>query len=157
MRVDWLEQLETMLHVIKGFDEDLPEACRTTSQELWGLFETVIIKYGDNHNIGERVTRVLRYGLDIFGSALLPILRQILSRLAVTFEASGIPGYLWIIGKIISRFGQDETLQESFRESFDVISRKAWSMIQLQPPSDIPDGERSVFFSLSVLTQSLIM
>lgn len=133
-----------MLHVVKSFGEVLPATCQNTCEEAWALFDTLIAKYGEHYNVGDRATRVLRYGLDLFGSAAFPITQHLLSRMATSFEAHGIPGYLWIIGKVIGRFGneEDSAIRDAFRQAYERVSTKVLSLLQQQPAADIPDGKQ---------------
>ncbi|KAF8508506.1 ARM repeat-containing protein [Gautieria morchelliformis] len=139
--VDSLEHLETMLQIVKGFGEHLPTTCRNTYEEAWALLDTVIAKYGEHYNVGDRVTRVLRYGLDLFGTAALPIAPHVLSRMATSFEAHGISGYVWIISKVIGRFGNEEdpAIRDVFRRAYESVSTKVLSLLQQQPAAEIPD------------------
>ncbi|KAF8584964.1 ARM repeat-containing protein [Ramaria rubella] len=139
--VDCLEHLETMLHVVKGFGEELPANCRSTCEEAWALFDTLIAKHGDHYGIADKATRVLRYGLELFGSAVLPMAQNVLSRMGTSFEANGLSGYLWITGKVIGRFGHEENpvLREAFRQAYESATAKVLSLLQQQPASEIPD------------------
>ena len=141
--LDCLEYLEIMLHVVRGFGDELPATCQRTCEEAWTLFDTLIAKYGEHYNVGDQATRVLRYGLELFGTTALPVARHVLSRMATSFEAHGLSGYLWIIGKVLGRFGNEEdpTLRDAFRLAYETVSTKIVSMLQQQPASEIPDGE----------------
>ena len=132
-----------MLHVVRSFGEVLPATCQNTCEEAWALFDTLIAKYGEHYNVGDRATRVLRYGLQLFGAAALPIAQHVLSRMTTSFEAHGVSGYLWIIGKIIGRFGHEEdpALRDVFRQAYESVSTKVLSLLQQQPASEIPDGK----------------
>jgi transportin-3 len=141
--IDSLEHLETMLHIVKGFGEHLPATCKDTCEEAWALLDTVIAKYGEHYNVGDRATRVLRYGLDLFGNAVLPIAQHVLSRMATSFATHGISGYVWIISKIIGRFGNEEdpAIRDAFRQAYETVSTKVLSLLQQKPAAELPDGK----------------
>ncbi|KAI0660358.1 ARM repeat-containing protein [Cubamyces menziesii] len=136
-----LENLEVMLGVIQSFGEHLPAACQNTHQEAWAVFEPFLVKYGSEYSICERTTRVLRLGLTFFGPATLPILPSVLARMASCFEATGFSSYLWMAGKIIGRFGNEEdpTLRSAFQDIFERASNKLVLMLQEKPAEMMPD------------------
>ncbi|KIJ45201.1 hypothetical protein M422DRAFT_779110 [Sphaerobolus stellatus SS14] len=138
---EWLEHLEVMLRVIQSFGDDLPAACQNTCQEAWALIDALIVRYGQNYSVGEHTMRVCRRGLDFFGVATLPIIPQVLSRLSHAFEASANSSYLWITGKVICKFGNEEepALRESYKQAYQVASAKVQSLLQQQSAAEIPD------------------
>lgn len=141
---DSLECLETMLSVVRTFGSDLPAVCETTCQEAWSCLDLFITKYGSEYDASDRVTRLIRYGFTFFGSAALPVASAVVSRMTSSFETTGNPGYVWIIGKIVSEFGNEEdpSLRGVFKESYDRVSAKVLSSLQEKSPAAIPDGKR---------------
>lgn len=131
-----------MLGIVDTFGEDLPPACQSTCQEAWGIFDPFLAKYGSDYQICERTTRVLRLGLAFFGDTALPVLPSVLARMAQSFEATGHSSYLWISGKIVGRFGNEESpqMRASFKEVFERSSSKVVQLLQEKSPGQIPDG-----------------
>lgn len=131
-----------MLHVIQGYGDQLPATCRNTCEEAWAVFDAFILKYGNNVDLAERTTRVLRRGIDLFGKSLLPIAPSIIARMSFAFEATGFPGFLWIAGKVIGRFGyeDDPTWRGAVQEIFERSTAKVVAMLQVKPPRELPDG-----------------
>lgn len=144
---DSLECLETMLTVVRTFGDDLPAACQTTCQEAWSCLDLFISKYGSDYDASDRVTRLIRHGLTFFGLAALPVASAVISRMTSSFEVTGNPGYVWIIGKIVSEFGNEEdpNLRAAFKESYNRVSAKVLSSLQEKSPAAIPDGEQKSF------------
>jgi transportin-3 len=68
-----MENLETMLHVIRSFGEELPPTCRTTCKDAWDIFDPFLAKYGSNYDVSERTTRVFRHGMTLFGPSTLQV------------------------------------------------------------------------------------
>ena len=138
-----------MLAIIDSFGEDLPEACLSTCEEGWQIFDAFLEKYGSSYEVCERVSRVLRLGLVFFGKTANPILPSVLSRMATSFEATGYASYLWIAGKIFAHAGNenDLALRGAFQQVYERTSEKLVSMLQEQPPSQIPDG-MSLYLSI---------
>ncbi|KAI0673417.1 ARM repeat-containing protein [Trametes maxima] len=136
-----LENLEVMLGVIQSFGEQLPAACQNTHQEAWAVFEPFLTKYGSEYPICERSTRVLRLGLTFFGTATLPILPSVLSRMTSCFEATAFSSYLWMAGKVIGRFGNEEdpALRAAFKDVYERSSNKLVLLLQEKHPQMIPD------------------
>ncbi|RDX50448.1 ARM repeat-containing protein [Lentinus brumalis] len=136
-----LENLETMLGVVQSFGEQLPAACQNTHQEAWAVFEPFVAKYGTDYHICERTTRVLRLGLNFFGSATLPIIPSVLTRLAASFEVTGFSSYLWLAGKVVARFGNedDPAIRAAFRDVYERSSHKLVAILSERSPQMIPD------------------
>lgn len=140
---DGLENLEIMLHIIHSFGEELPSACQNSCQEAWAVFDSFLLKYGSSYDIAERTTRVLRHGITLFGDASLPVAASVVARMSLGFEATGFPSYLWIAGKVIGCFGNEnnQVLQRAFREMYERSTNKVVSLLQTKPPGDVPDGK----------------
>ncbi|GLB36066.1 putative ARM repeat-containing protein [Lyophyllum shimeji] len=138
---DGLENLEIMLHVIRSFGEELPTACQGTCGQAWLVFDALLAKYGSNYDIVERTTRVLRHGITFFGSSALPVASSVVARMSLSFEATGYPSNLWIAGKVIGAFGNEEdlALRGSYREVYERSTNKVVSLLQAKAPGDIPD------------------
>lgn len=143
---DSMECLETMISVVRTFGSDLPTACQTTCQEAWSCLDLFISKYGLEYEASDRVTRLIRHGLTFFGSAALPVASAVISRMTSSFETTGNPGYVWIIGKVLCEFGNEEdpNLRGAFKESYDRVSAKVLSLLQEKSPAAIPDGKQDV-------------
>ena len=139
---DGLENLEVMIHVIQGYGEELPAACQNTCEEAWAIFNAFILKHCDNFNLAERTTRVLRRGIDLFGKSLLPLAPLVIARMSFAFEATGFPGFLWIAGKVIGRFGyeEDPNWRGAVQEIFERSTAKVVAMLQVKAPRELPDG-----------------
>lgn len=138
-----------MLHVIHSFGEQLPAACQNSCQEAWAVFDNFLAKYGSDYDIAERTTRVLRHGITLFGSAALLVAPSVVARMSIAFEATGFPSYLWIAGKMIGAFGNEEdaSLRGVFQEVYERSTRKVVSLLQTKSPRDIPDGTLSAVYS----------
>jgi transportin-3 len=131
-----------MLHVIQSFGDELPAACQNSCEEAWAIFDGFLAKYGSNYEIAERTTRVLRHGITLFGDASLPIATLVLARMTTTFEETGYPSYLWIAGKIIGRFGNEEnpSLRQAFQQVYEHSTSKVVALLHEKSPRDMPDG-----------------
>ncbi|KAJ7487507.1 armadillo-type protein [Mycena galericulata] len=138
---DGLENLEVMLHVIQGFGEELPPACQTSCAEAWTVLNAFLAKYGGDYEMADRTTRVLRHGITLFGDAALPVVPSVVARMSFAFEATGYPSYLWIAGKVINRYGNEEDtdLRGSFQEIYERSTNSVVGLLQHKSPSDIPD------------------
>lgn len=140
-----------MLHVIRSFGEELPAACQNSCQEAWTIFDTFLSKYGSDYDMAERATRVIRHGINLFGSSALSVAPSVISRMSLAFEATGFPSYLWIAGKIINRFGNEENqnLRASYHDLYERATNKMVAFLQVKTPGDLPDGKRTRRYFLS--------
>lgn len=138
-----------MLFVIQSYGEQLPPACQNTCEEAWAIFDAFIVKYGSNHDLGERATRVLRRGVDLFGKASFSVASSVITRMSFAFEATGFSGFLWIAGKIIGRFGyeEDPTFRGTLQEIFERSTAKVVALMRVKSPGEIPDGRCIVYFA----------
>ncbi|KAN0063147.1 Nuclear import receptor [Thecaphora frezii] len=139
---DRMEQLEKFLMVVgAGFWQHLPATCARTCQEAYSVIDTVLASHGHIYFISERACALLRRGLGFFGKLTLPSLPALLERLAICYEATGFPGYIWIAGKCIDQFGRgaDLTLRSALQGTFDRISGKTMKMLEESTPSDLSD------------------
>ncbi|KAF7320101.1 hypothetical protein MKEN_00794500 [Mycena kentingensis (nom. inval.)] len=138
---DALENLETMLHIVQGFGDDLPPSCQASCQEAWTVLDAFLAKYGSDYDVSERTTRVIRFGISLFGDAALPIVASAVARMSFAFEATGYPSYLWIAGKIMGRFGNEENtdIRGAFREVYERSTNTVASLLQAKSARDVPD------------------
>jgi transportin-3 len=62
--------------------------------------------------------------------------------MSLSFEGTGFPSYLWIAGKVIATFGNEDNqpLRGAFQEMYERSTNKVVSLLQTKPPGDIPDG-----------------
>ncbi|EGO05222.1 hypothetical protein SERLA73DRAFT_82769 [Serpula lacrymans var. lacrymans S7.3] len=136
-----LENLEVMLHVIGPFGDVLPAACENSCQEAWSVFDAFLAKYAFDFDTSERATRVLRHGLTFFGKTALSIAPSVISRMVTSFEATGFSNYLWIAGKFVGAFGNEEnaTIRSAFRVLYERTTNKLVDLLQSKTPRDIPD------------------
>lgn len=136
-----LENLETMLHVIRSFGSELPPACQQTCEQTWQIFDAFVVKFGTDPEIADRATRVIRRGLDFFGDSALSVAPAIIARMSFSFEATGFAAYLWIPGKVIDRFGNDDepNLRGSFKEFYERSTQKVMMMLQAGSPREHAD------------------
>ncbi|KAL5518958.1 MTR10 [Sanghuangporus vaninii] len=138
---DGLENLEAMLAVVDTFGEELPSACRGTCEETWSIIDGLLSKYGSQYGVAERSTRVLRGGLRLFGSAALPIIPSIMARMSLAFEATGFASYVWIAGKAISHFGEEDNsdMVAAIQDIYERSTSKVVSLLQQKAIGEIPD------------------
>ncbi|KAG2074990.1 ARM repeat-containing protein [Suillus decipiens] len=136
-----LENLEVMLHVVGPFGDQLPAACQNSCQEAWSVFDIFISKFAFDYDTSERVTRVLRHGITLFGQNALSVASSVLSRMVTSFEATGFSSFLWISGKIVGRFGHesDPVLRNAFQNLYERATNKVVSLLQSKDSRDIPD------------------
>ncbi|XP_006454694.1 hypothetical protein AGABI2DRAFT_182668 [Agaricus bisporus var. bisporus H97] len=137
-----LENLEVMLYIIRSFGDDLPEACQASCLEAWTVFENFLLKFGTDYELAERVTRVIRHGISLYGKAGLPVAPSLMERMSQGYDATGISCYIWIGGKITARFGdekQNVRLQTALRGMYETAAKKSVTLLSLRQPKEMPD------------------
>ncbi|KAG8890836.1 Nuclear import receptor [Tulasnella sp. 332] len=138
---DALELLETMLHVIQSFGEELPPACKDTAVQIYGVLDNLIAKHGRHYFISERVCRVIRMGIQFYGDSARSLVPAMLQRVATAFHSSGFSSFLWLLGKATSFYAaeQDAALLRAFKDAYEMASLKVFAMVKSQPAADMPD------------------
>lgn len=136
-----LENLEVLLKFVGTFGEQLPKSCEKTCEQAWAVFDAFFVKFGNDPVIGDQATQTVRRGLEFFGDSALVVAPAVIARMSFTFESSGVSSYLWIPGKIIARFGNDEDLdlRGSFKEFYERSTQKVVSLLQAKDPREMPD------------------
>ncbi|KZW02101.1 ARM repeat-containing protein [Exidia glandulosa HHB12029] len=138
---DGLERLEAMLHVVRGWGDTLPPACRGTCGEIWTVFDQFLAKYGLHFPLADASSRVLRQGLQLFQDAVLPIVPSVMQRMTSSFETSGFACYLWINAKIMAQFGTEEAAEYRalYLDVFTRSSAKVVQLMQTKSTHELPD------------------
>ncbi|EAU93203.1 mRNA transport regulator [Coprinopsis cinerea okayama7 len=136
-----LENLDILLRTVGTFGEQLPKSCEKTCEQAWAVFDAFLVKFGGDVVVADLATQALRRGLDFFGDSALAVAPAVIARMSFSFEATGISSYLWIPGKIIARFGNDDdpNLRGSFKEFYERSTQKVVSLLQAKDPRQIPD------------------
>lgn len=131
-----------MLSIVQGFGNDLPATCQNSCEEAWAVFDPFLARFGDKYDLAERMNRVLRYGLRLFGDSALSVAPSVLARMSLTFEVTGISSYLWIAGKLAISFGEDEDklIRTGLKDVYERATAKVLLLLQEKTPRDIPDG-----------------
>jgi transportin-3 len=154
---DTLEQLEILLEVVDTFGEDQPLSCRNAHVEAWGLFDPLLKKYGNSMDVTERITRVLRFGIQFFGNTIASLVPSVLETLSYSFDQTGYSSCMWIAGKLVQRFGttEEQAITTSIRSMYDRMSQKTAELLQTTDPRTLPDGAfSSIYYYLSDGTTS---
>lgn len=135
-----------MLVIVGGYGEVLPVACQATAGDTWQVMDAVLQKYGNSHDVSERVTRVLRHGLQLFDQAAKPYVPAMLASLTGKFEATGLANYVWIVGKVVDRFGveDDPILRAAITSAFERVTAKFTAMCTESSIGMHSDGKTSI-------------
>lgn len=138
---DGLENLEAMLAIVQTFGEELPPSCANSAQEAWSVFDAMLSKLATNHDVSERVTRVLRGGLRLFGTSAMPVVPSLLMRMALSYESSGVPSFLWIMGKVIDLCseGAPPAVQDGIKQAYERGTSKTVILLQQCNIREMPD------------------
>lgn len=142
-----------MLAIIETYGEDLPTGCANSCEEAWAIIDVILSKYGDQHDIAERTTRVIRAGLRFFGRSASLVVSSVLARMSIGFEATGFASYTWIAGKIISLFGEDDNLDmhAAIKDAYERSTTKVVTLLQGQDLRELPDGICFVYIGDSII------
>ena len=149
---DALERLDAYLTIVRTF-EPFPDSCLSTPRSIYSILDTLIAKYSQLYYLSERVSSVLRRGLAFFPTtALEPILESVLTRMVSAFRTTHYASYLWIIGKIVSKFGEaagapgKDGLASLLIGAFGGVTAEMEVLLREKDPISIPDGEYTVAF-----------
>lgn len=149
-----MEQLERFLYIVGNrYRSDFPESCAQTCVDAYQVLDKVMSNYGGTFFISERISHLIRRALNFYGSTAMPVLPALLNRLASSFEATGFPGYVWIIGKCIDAYGRkaDAPLRAAMQNAFDSISARVMAALENTMPNEISDGAFRVAAAVKIL------
>ena len=137
-----LERLDSMLDICELPPGALPESCAKTCADGWQVIDALLTRHGNVSSISETACAVVRRALEFFGPLFHPIAPAVLSRMASCFQATGLPGYIWITGKITSATEgtQQPELLQAIASALDVESQKMFELLASQPVAQISDG-----------------
>lgn len=141
-----LEQIDSYLSVVHPFDP-LPESCIHACSAIYAILDALLARNADNYSISERVGSVLRRGLSFFPNrAIQPILPPLMDRMASAFEQSGFASYLWIIGKVATKIGEEvrgpggQAIAELLGGAFERVTNSLAGILTSKVSLEIPDG-----------------
>jgi transportin-3 len=142
---DALEQLDAYLAVIRTL-EPVPESCYPTASSVYAVLDALLARYARLYYISERAGSILRRGLSFFPEeALVPIVQPVLARLSSSFSQTGYASYLWITGKVASKFAAaarrpgSEVLVALLRGAFENVTETLSKLLQIKNALEIAD------------------
>lgn len=153
-----LEQLETFLMVIRTYGSALPASCHSTPAEIWTILDALLVRFGSELIISERVCALLRRGITFFEAAARPIVPLMLERMSASFESSLKAGYLWITSKLGSAYvvrsdgSVDEEILVGLIRAWEKETEVLGRYLERSVVTEIPDG---MFFCLLSLCSVL--
>lgn len=144
---DSLERLDSYLAVVRTLDP-VPESCYATAASVYSVLDTLLARYAPLYYISERVGSILRRGLSFFPPAALePVLRPVLARMASSFAQTGYSSYLWITGKVATKFGEParspggEALAALLIGAFENVTQSLAELLKVKTALEISDGQ----------------
>ena len=149
--IDALEQLDSLLTPIRTL-QPFPTSCYPTATAVYGIFDTLLQHHSKTYFISDRLSSTIRRGLAFFPpEALQPVLQPLMERMASCFDETGFACYLWIIGKVTSKFGEAAVgpggdafaglLGGAFEKVTQVLARRLGEKTAVE----MPDGEYRSF------------
>jgi transportin-3 len=138
-----LEQLEALLRIVEPFGEDLPPECNNASTEAWSVFEILVTKYGGLYFVLERVTRVLRFGIQFFNINAITVIPSVLATFTASFQKTGLSSCMWIFSKIIQQISESSSpaTKQAIRQAYDGMSLKVAALLSSSPAKEHPDSK----------------
>lgn len=142
------------------------------------MLDVLLENFGGVYHVSEKVGSVLRRGLIFFPAEVLVgagagaegesggrrgeeggVVSQLIKRMQTSFEETGYASYLWIMGKVVDKFG-DMVLSSTSRgetdgagrmvgellgRAFEGVTTSLGRLLERKVAVEIPDG-RSFFF-----------
>jgi transportin-3 len=142
---DALEQIDSYLTIVRTLDP-VPESCYPTAASVYQILDKLLERYAKLYFISERVGSILRRGLTFFPErALEPVVQPVLARLSTAFAQTGYSSYLWITGKIASKFARaaqrpgNEALAQLLVGAFQTVTDSLGKLLTLKDALEIAD------------------
>ncbi|OWZ62136.1 hypothetical protein AYX15_05702 [Cryptococcus neoformans] len=120
---DTLEQIDAYLSIVRTLSP-FPPSCYPTAGRVYAILDVLLENFGGVYHISEKAGSVLRRGLIFFPADLLVgagtgvedenrggrgeeggLVSQLIKRMQTSFEETGYASYLWIMGKVVDKFG----------------------------------------------------
>jgi transportin-3 len=159
---DALEQINAFLRVVRTINP-LPESCYPTALAVYQVLDSLLQKYAKLYFMSDRIGSVLRRGLLFFPpQALEPVLQPLLERMVSCFELTEYATFLWIVGKVASKFGDltrgpgGEVLAGLLVRTFESMTTQLSKVLNGKTAVEIPDG-MFLFLSGSFGADTLVM
>lgn len=182
---DTLEQIDAYLSIVRTLSP-FPPSCYPTAGRVYAILDVLLENFGGVYHISEKVGSVLRRGLIFFPADLLVgagtgvegenrggrgeeggLVSQLIKRMQTSFEETGYASYLWIMGKVVDKFGDmvlsstsgGETegagrmVGELLGRGFEGVTTSLGRLLERKVAVEIPDGT-SFFSSLSLSPSS---
>lgn len=142
---DALERLDAYLAIVGRFEHGLPPSCAGTCAQVWGVFDTLLARFGGNALVAEKACVAIRRGLQFFDEEARAVAPAVLERLAGSFEMTPASSYLWITSKMVEMFCRrgDVEIEAAVKSTFERESAKLFGLLQNTPPPQVQDGELS--------------
>lgn len=133
---DALKQVDLMMRVNQELSANLPAMCASTAQEAYLLLDSILQAHGESLIVSESVCALIRRGIAFFGQVGVEVVPALVVRMAETFQSSGHPAYVWIIGASISNYGlrTEPAVRDALRSAFHVVSQKVFVLVQSVGP-----------------------
>ena len=149
--IDALEQLDSLLTPIRTL-QPFPTSCYPTATAVYGIFDTLLQHHSKTYFISDRLSSTIRRGLAFFPpEALQPVLQPLMERMASCFDETGFACYLWIIGKVTSKFGEaavgpgGDALAGLLGGAFEKVTQVLARRLGEKTAVEMPDGEYRSF------------
>jgi transportin-3 len=131
-----------------------PASCYPTATAVYGIFDTLLQHHSKTYFISDRLSSTIRRGLAFFPpEALQPVLQPLMERMASCFDETGFACYLWIIGKVTSKFGEaaigpgGDGLAGLLGGAFEKVTQVLGRRLGEKTAVEMPDGESFRSFS----------
>lgn len=142
---DALEQIDSYLSVVRTLDP-VPESCFPTAASVYSILDTLLSRYAKLYYISERVGSILRRGLTFFPErALEPVVQPVLERMSTSFSQTGYASYLWITGKVATKFSDTarkpghEALAQLLVGAFENVTVSLAKLLTIKTALEIAD------------------
>lgn len=139
---DALERIDMFLAVVGRFEDGLPPSCAGTCEQVWGVLDALLAKYGGNALVAEKTCVAVRRGLQFFGEDAFKVAPAVLERLARSFEEAPASSYLWITAKMLGMFASrgDPAFLERLKGAFERETTKVFALLQGTAPAQLADS-----------------
>lgn len=138
-----IDMLDRFLFIIGDrFTESFsPVQCHKTVEGAYQVLDDLLAKHGFAYWIHSSCVNLFRRSCVFFGPLAMPVMPALLDRVSSLFQATGFSGYLWIIGRLVDRYGRigDERFRAAVQGAFEKVSAKVLQVLENSMPREIPD------------------
>ncbi|CAB4409821.1 unnamed protein product [Rhizophagus irregularis] len=147
---DKLEQFSIIIRVVADPKKETSTAdvntglvhpCITIIQELWPVFDLLLVHFGSDSHLSESLCKCFKYCVVFYRIPFRPLLPDLMERLVTVFGQTFLSCYLWVATKCVQEHcdGEGTEMTMAMLSFVERLSVSMFNLLNGKKPADIPD------------------